>query len=119
MNKLPEALKRQVIAWFLSGGALIVFLIATDPLELPLPVLLLPFMVFAIWVRSGAIIVGMALWQQTKPSRKIKVVASSWAAVLLLVVTLQSLGQLSWRDIMLVAGLIFGLAFYFYKTDLF
>lgn len=119
MNKLPRALKKQAIVWLVSGLTLIIFLIATAPLKLPLPVLLLPFIVFAVWVRSGTIVIGMLLRQQAIPSRKIKVIAGSLAAVLLLTITLQTLGQLSWRDILLVIGLVAGLSFYFYKTDLF
>lgn len=103
----------------ISGLILIVFLVGFEPLKLPLPVLLLPFIVFAIWVRSGVMTLAMLLRHQAKPSRKVRVVATSIAAVLLLLVTLLSLGQLSWRDILLVASLVIGLMFYFYKTDLF
>jgi hypothetical protein len=119
MNKLPKQLKRQVQIWWISGLALIVFLVGVEPLKLPLTLLLIPFIIFAIWVRAGAIVVGMAIRHQSKPSRKVKVIASSLAAILLLVVTLMSLGQLSWRDILLVGSLVIGLMFYFYKTDLF
>jgi hypothetical protein len=97
---------------------LVGFLVSTKPLELSLPVLLIPFLLFALGIWSGAISLGMVWRKQQRPSRKIKVVASSLAAVLLLVVTLQSLGQLSWRDILLVVSLVLGLALYFYKTDL-
>lgn len=119
MNKLPKALKRQVQIWMISGLVLIVFLVGFEPLKLPLPVLLLPFVVFGVWVRSGVMAFMMVLRNQSQPSRKVRVVASSIAAVLLLLVTLLSLGQLSWRDILLVASLVIGLMFYFYKTDLF
>ena len=118
MNKIPKSLRRPMIMWLISGGALILFLIGTDPLKLPLPLVLLPFAIFFVWVRSMVIILGMAPRRPASPSKKLKVVASSVAAVFLLVVTLQSLGQLSWRDILLVLSLVIGLGIYFYKTDL-
>jgi hypothetical protein len=118
MNKIPKALKKELVRWLVSGGAIIVFLVSTAPLKLPLPVLLIPFMLFVVWVRSGLIVIGMLLRKQTMPSRKIKVLASGAAAIALLVLTLQSLGQLSWRDISLIAALTIGLIVYFVKTDL-
>lgn len=119
MHKLPTAAKKQLRIWWITTTTLVVFLVSTQPLKLSLVVLLVPFLLFATSVRSGAILLGMLLARQTKPTRKVKVTASSLAATMLLVVTLQSLGQLSVRDILLVIGLISGLGLYFYKTDLF
>jgi hypothetical protein len=118
MNKISKGVKKVLLTWVGSGALLTLFLVATEPLKLPLPVLLVPFMVFAVWIRSGVILAGLLLRGKDRPGRKLRVVADSLAAVLLLVVTLQSLGQLSWRDILLVLGLAAGLSLYFYKTDL-
>lgn len=118
MHKISKPLKRELQIWLGSGALLVGFLVATDPLKLPLPILLVPFGIFLVWTRSAVIALGLILWRQPTPSRKLKVIAGSVAAVLLLIVTLQSLGQLSVRDVALIFSLVGVLALYFYKTDL-
>lgn len=117
MYKIPKRLRKELLTWLVSGTVLLGFLVASQPLNLALPVLLVPFGIFFVWVRSGVLLVALLLKRNGK-GRKIKVVASSIAAVLLLIITLQSLGQLSVRDILLILSLVAVLALYFYKTDL-
>ena len=118
MQKIIKRFGKYTIYWLLSGLGLLVFLLGTDPLDLPLPVLLLPFVIFFIWVRNGILAVTVIATRIKSPSRKWRILANGTAAILVLTVTLQSLGQLSWRDILLILSLVVGVAFYFHKTDL-
>ncbi len=95
-------------------GGLFLF---TEPLKLPLIVLFVPFVLFFVWVRSLVLLVLRHIYKSASV-RKRKAIASSIAIVWVLVVILQSLGQLSWRDIVIVISLMGILGFYFNKTDL-
>lgn len=118
MNKIVGVVGKYELLWLGSGIVLLGFLLGTDPLTLSLPILLIPFALFFIWVRSGILALGRFMTGHKKPGRKLRALAGGIAAVALLTLTLQSLGQLSWRDILLVLSLALGLGFYFYKTDL-
>lgn len=118
MDRIQRYITPALGAWFISGFMLVIFLVATDPLALSLPVLLLPFGLFFIWVRNGIVGWRGVMHPQAPPGRKTRVVANSIAAILLLAITLQSLGQFSWRDLLLIAILSVALSLYIYRTDL-
>ena len=101
----------------LSAVGLVFMLILTDPLELPLILLLIPFLLLFLLVRSICILIMPAFYREGS-KRKTRFLATACAGIVLFVVILQSLGQLSWRDILLTVALISATAFYFKKTDL-
>lgn len=106
---------RNLLAISIAG--LIFFLIFSDPLALPLPLLLVPFMLLFLATRSLVFMLLRMLFQATS-KRKVGVLATGGALILVFVVVLQSLGQLSWRDILLTMSFIVIVVFYFSKTDL-
>lgn len=118
MRMLINKTAKQGLVWLVSGLTLTVFLLTTSPLDLALPVLLIPFGLFFVWVRSGVICLAILIRRQTEVSRKVRFAATSLATVSLLVVSLQSLGQLSWRDLLLIVALSSLLLLYFSKSDL-
>ena len=117
MSKFAKRLGRYFWWWLISGLTLIVFIVATNPLNLPLPVLLVPFAALLVWIRSSVIGISLLVSRLEQPTRKLRVSASALAAIILVIVTLQSLGQLSWRDLILTVSLVLGLIFYLAKTD--
>lgn len=118
MLKLTGKTRHYGVIWLGCSLLLFGFLLFTDPLKLPLPVLLIPFILLFVGMRCGVISAGMLIKSQEEPSRKLRIAASGGAAFVLLTLTMQSLGQLSWRDMLLIVGLVTGLTIYFNKTDL-
>ncbi len=118
MTELTSKLRKPKVTLAVSSVVLLATLILTEPLKLPLILLFVPFLVFFVWARSLSLVTLGAVYQRAS-IRKRKVIASTSAVVLVLVIVLQSLGQLSWRDLVIVVSLIGILGFYFNKTDLF
>lgn len=117
MNKIKSLLKPNGISIVVSGLILASFIIFTDPLSLPLTLLFLPFVLAFIFLRNVGLVIASKLFGESS-ERKRRVVVVSITSILVLVLVLQSLGQLSWRDLIIVLGLIVGLVLYFSKTDL-
>lgn len=103
--------------FILSVIGLAAFLVFTDPLQLPLPFLLMPFLLLFSSVRSFVVILSRKLYG-TNANRRVRLLATGCALIVTFVIVLQSLGQLSWRDILLAGSLILAVAFYFTRTDL-
>lgn len=101
-----------------SGFGLLVFLLQTKPLELPLLALLLPFGLYLLWVRSSLIGLVVLARGSATASRKLRFSANGLAFITMLLISMQSLGQLSWQDLLLAAGLTGLLMLYFAKSDL-
>jgi hypothetical protein len=118
MNLLINKTAKQGLVWLVSGLLLAIFLLTTSPLDLALPVLLIPFGLFFVWVRSGVICLAILIRRKDTVSRKVRFAATSLATVSVLTVSLQSLGQLSWRDLLLIGALGGLLLLYFSKSDL-
>ena len=96
---------------------LVAMLFLTNPERLPLVFLILPFVLIFIlfWI-----ILDMVLARKSEglvPKNK-KVIVVIMASVPVLLLVLQSIGQLSIRDLLIIIGLSAGLVFYFAKTNL-
>lgn len=90
---------------------LLVFLLATDPQRLPSVLLIVPFILLFIIIACGvALIPGL----RGLPSSRMVKVGGTVAAVPVLLLVLQSLGQLTVRDVLAVV-VLFGVA-YFYMS---
>ncbi len=102
-----------LVSWLL----LVACLVLTDPLRLPLAALLVPFGLFFVAVRSSLRLLLDQLYKRGSPA-KLRLVSTTISVILVFILVLQSLGQLSWQDILLTVSLITATLFYFNKTDL-
>lgn len=95
--------------------ALITFVLFTNPYKLPLFLLLIPFFLFGI----GSFVFLNEL-SKTWPisNRKRKVLSAILTSILLLGALLQSIRQLSVRDILILLALFVGLSFYLRRLDI-
>ena len=91
------------------------FLTLSNPFELPLGVLLIPFAVLALGIY-------MASYKLARLSplsaRKSRFIAGSLTSVVMLLILLQSIRQLSAKDFVILAALLIGLIFYVRRIDL-
>ena len=96
--------------------AIPVFMMATNPDSLPLPLLTIPFLLVfvALYLTVGRLLRRYFYNLRDKP---LKGVAVALAGLPVLLIILQSVGQLSIRDLLIIVGLILGLVFYFRKAD--
>lgn len=104
----PKNIRSSLLA-LLPFILLTLFIMLTDPYRLPIflipvPLALLSFGVF------GAIKFGLQIFHV--PPSKSKILAGLVTSALLLIVLLQSIGQLHLRDFLILAFLVIGLAFY-------
>lgn len=94
---------------------LLLFLSTTDPYNLPLVTLLAPYaLVFLIVYFSSFYILINTVFIKTKQAstQKARILAGVLAAIIILFLILQSLGQLTIRDLLLAITLIGVLIFY-------
>lgn len=117
MYKIKKLRSSYLAQFILTGSILVLFLALTNPLELPLVILLVPFAVLFVCIRSLLFITLKRLHPEGT-RRKMRVLSSGIALIIVFIIVLQSLGQLSWRDILLTVGFIGAVTFYFSKTDL-
>ena len=104
--KIKQQLLRTIGAW----AALLVFMFTFQPNSLPVVLLIVPFVLlffafYASWHLFSLLVAHFATKTRTGRSRRYLGMAVSMSAVLLVV--LQSLGQLTLRDILTVVGIIF------------
>jgi hypothetical protein len=93
-----------------------VFLLMTNPEKLPLPLLILPFvLLFAALFLTARLL--LRRYFANLGGRYNRGLALALATLPVLLLILQSIGQLSIRDLLITAGLLIGLVFYFRKTD--
>ncbi len=87
----------------------------TDPFSLPLVLLVVPFGLFAatIYQCSRAVLRALRL-----SGRRTRLIASIITALLLLLALLQSIHQLSLRDLLIVLALLAGLTLYLRRIDI-
>lgn len=93
-----------------------IFMTVTNPETLPLPLLTIPFiLVFAALYMT----VGLLLkkYFSNLRGKSPQAVALTLSGLPVLLIILQSIGQLSIRDLLIIVTLIVGLIFYFRKTD--
>ncbi len=88
----------------------------TTPESLPLPFLTAPFvLLFAgLYLSMQLVLANIARNLRPKTGRGLSLAIAALPVLLLL---LQSIGQLTPRDFVITVGLIAGLLFYFRKTD--
>lgn len=87
----------------------------TDPYELPLAALLLPFILIGWGVYS---LTREILRLSPLSARKVRFISGSSTAIILLTAVLQSIGQLSVRDFMIMLALLVGVALYVRRIDI-
>lgn len=113
-TKKQKMAKIAALAVFYSSGPL--FLALTDPQQLPLPIILLPF----VWLFL-AIFVGVNGLVKMRvsglvPKRRI-VVAGVCATLPVLLVVFESIHQLTIKDVLIVFALVATMSFYVLRAD--
>lgn len=99
-------------------GTIVLFL-TTEPTKLPAAVLTLPFLVLfaTIFAISWIVMVRMARREQVIPRRRIAAFALLYASLPMLLLLLQSIGQLTIRDTITLFVLFGVLYFYITRTN--
>ena len=96
-----------------SLAVLLLFITNVDPADKPLPYILVPIILFWIFVYALLNLLVLLLSESTKLKRII-IFATTSAIVFML--TISGVGGLSLWDITLVITLVFIMTFYFYRT---
>lgn len=101
-------LKQQIIRTLVAWGALGVFMVLFEPSRLPVVVLIVPFLLlflafYNLWNTLNLLRVRYFVRQTRQPSRRLGLTVCG-SAVLLIV--LQSLGQLTLRDVVTVIAIV-------------
>lgn len=100
----------------IAATALIILMLNTNPSELPLYLLFIPFfMIYIICYCAMYLLVSFLVKERNTIVKRW--LAGSLAVLPVLLLILQSSGQISIRDVLIVAGLVIALLFYFKKTD--
>ena len=108
------------ILYKLSGlmtllAVFIVFIVSTDPYKLPLPLVVVPFLLLAVIVYQGS---SFTLAKSPLRGRRPRLVAGMVTSIILLLVLLQSIRQLSVKDFLILGALLVGLLLYLRRLDL-
>lgn len=94
---------------------LVSFLLLTDPYKLPIILILVPFLVLGIGLYyATALVLQVAPLSQ----RKVTFIAGMVTASLLFLLLLQSIRQLSVKDLLILVALVVGLLLYVRRLDL-
>ena len=101
-------LKQQILRTFAAWGALLLFMILFEPTKLPVVVLIVPFILlfsalYTLWNLVNMLRMRFFTKQTWQPSRRLGL-SLCLSTVLLLV--LQSLGQLTFRDVITVLAIV-------------
>jgi hypothetical protein len=105
MKKLKQ-IGLLLLPFFVLG----IFLMSTDPYNIPLPLLVVPFILVGFGIFRGLTFTVSNLTKLSKT--RIRLLAGLITSLILLVVLLQSIRQLSLKDFFLLVALLFGLTFY-------
>lgn len=101
-------------------ASLPLFLLSTNPEKLPLPLIIVPFvMLFAVLFFSAVKIIKTLVNYEYTEIHKQYMVAAFLAGFPVLILIFQSLHQLSWRDALIIGGLLIGSVWYLKKLDLY
>lgn len=110
MNRL-----KPLASIFIPLLALIVFLIATDPYDLPIVLLVVPFILAAVFIyRLSKFLLSNAGVSKKKSS----FISGMITALLLLLLLMQSIRQLTIKDLLILAALLIGVTLYFRRIDI-
>lgn len=94
---------------------LVLFLLFTSPYELPLFMLIVPFILLALILFKLSKMILMLL---SVSGKKSKFISGAITSLVMLVILLQSIRQLSINDFLIVTALFVGLIFYMRRIDL-
>lgn len=92
------------------------FLLTTDPETLPLPLLLVPFLLLALALYKTAEL-GYKILFKKLTTQRIRLLAVITASLPTLILILASIGQLTLRDTAIIGGLLIFLTFYLRRID--
>jgi hypothetical protein len=107
---------QKVITLLLVWISLPVFLLVTNPETLPLPLLIIPFvLLFAVLYISAKTIIKTFL--KDVPAKRRQTMAVVFALLPTLLILLASIRQLTVRDIAIIFGLLILLMFYLRRVD--
>lgn len=112
MFKQVQKLTTLVVLWI----SLPLFLMLTNPETLPLPFLLVPFLLlgFSLYKTAG---LGFRVVFKERQKRRLRILAVIAAFLPTLLLILSSIGQLTIRDTSIVLGLLALLTFYLRRID--
>ena len=108
--------KRLLLLTILLYAAIPALLLLTSPDNLPLPLLVLPFLLLFIALYMTSQLITGKFFSHLKTGVR-RGLAISLAALPTLLLVLQSVGQLTIRDSLITVGLVVILIVYFKKTD--
>jgi len=108
-------MKKIIIMGGASLAILLLLFITTDPTKVPSFILVLPFILIFV-VLVCALVLGLR-WRGMSTTRSLRVGALS-AAVPLTLLVLQSIGQLTVRDLLTIAALFLLSYFYIARTTM-
>jgi|GEM_PF-3513149 len=101
-----------------SMCGLFVFFIATSPAELPIVLIVVPFILLYLGMTIGLLMISSVIPVFSRFRERQKILLSACiTAVPFLLVIFQTLHQLTIRDVMISFGLFAGLVFYLYRAD--
>jgi len=106
---------KKVILILVPFIALTVMTLFTDPYKLPLFLLLFPFLLLGL---GSFVFLNELLKTWPISNRKRRVMVAILTSILLLGTLLQSIRQLSVRDILILLALFVGLSFYLRRLDI-
>jgi hypothetical protein len=108
--------KLVMTALFIAIGLL---LFGTDPNELPLPLLILPFILLFLLIFLGTLFIFQQKTHSLKLFTNRSVTVAMTVAILpVLLVVFQSIHQLTFKDVLVSFALLGGILFYISKTNL-
>jgi hypothetical protein len=110
--KQVQKLTTLVLAWV----SLPIFLLATNPEELPLPLLIVPFILLLACLYVTAKVFLNIFFKDIDTGRR-KTMAAIFAVLPTLLILLASINQLTVRDTAIVLGLLVLLLFYLRRLD--
>jgi hypothetical protein len=112
---MKKHIKKPIFQIAVRGGLLILFLTLTDPYRLPLPLLMVPFLLMTALIYK---IVGVVVRPLVRSDKRTTYLATVTTSLFMLVLLLQTIRQLSLKDFLIVGALFLGLTFYIRRIDL-
>lgn len=117
MKPLRQKLVRPVLITFVSVVFLAVLLLTTNPYHLPLIVLILPFLlIFVVIYEVIRLVFLKSDLEEHKKKQRFN--ASIFAGGIVTLALLQSIRQLSLKDVIIIVILIIGASLYLRRIDL-
>ena len=107
---------QKLISLLILWVSLPIFLLITNPERLPLPLLVVPFVIFGAALMTTAY-TALGILPGDLPRRRRKVVSVIVAVLPTLLIVLASIRQLTIRDTAIVIGLLIALVFYLRRID--